>query len=92
MYLRDRELKTISGCVDCSERDPDVLEWDHVRGDKKATVSSMIQRGYGPKAIDEERAKCEVRCANCHKRKSRKQLGHLEGFDILPKAKWLPDA
>jgi hypothetical protein len=53
-------------CVDCGESDPLVLEFDHVRG-KTHNVSSM--KGYTKKRVLEEIRKCEVRCANCHKRR-----------------------
>ena len=32
-------------CVDCGETDPIVLEFDHVRGRKKGTISNMVQEG-----------------------------------------------
>lgn len=60
-------------CVDCGEADPVVLEFDHVRGTKKQAVSSMINRGFSIDVIFEEIAKCDVRCSNCHKRKTAKQ-------------------
>ena len=55
-------------CVDCPESDPIVLEFDHVRGKKHKEVSDMAQKAYSIKTIEEEIAKCEVRCANCHRR------------------------
>lgn len=60
-------------CVDCGETDPIVLEFDHVRGEKKDGVVNLAC--YGWKTVEIEIAKCDVRCANCHKRKTRKQLG-----------------
>lgn len=60
-------------CVDCEERDILVLEFDHLR-DKEHNVSEMVNGGYGWKRILEEIAKCEVRCSNCHKRKTAKQF------------------
>lgn len=55
-------------CVDCSESDPIVLEFDHVRGDKSKDISALLLQGYSWKTIEKEIAKCDVRCANCHRR------------------------
>lgn len=57
-------------CVDCSESNPIVLEFDHVRGQKRMAVSEMATRGYKIEAIMAEIEKCEVRCGNCHRRKT----------------------
>lgn len=62
-------------CVDCGERDFRVLEFDHVRGDKAANISDMMSRYIAWKRIENELAKCEVRCANCHRRKTALQFG-----------------
>lgn len=58
-------------CVDCGETDLLVLEFDHVRGKKIATISRMIELTSLAK-IKEEIKKCQVRCANCHRRKTAK--------------------
>jgi hypothetical protein len=60
-------------CVDCGEDDPVVLEFDHVRGNKRASVSKL--KTCSKKAVVQEIKKCVVRCANCHRRKTSKQLG-----------------
>ena len=57
-------------CVDCGESDVVVLEFDHVRGKKEANVSELIQSKVGLDRIKEEIAKCDVRCCNCHRRKT----------------------
>ncbi len=62
-----------SACVDCGQLDPVVLEFDHVRGQKRASVARLLSAGYGWEAITEEIAKCEIRCANCHRRKTAKE-------------------
>jgi 5-methylcytosine-specific restriction endonuclease McrA len=65
-------------CVDCGESDYIVLEFDHVRGVKRKAISAMIQNSYSLDSLKEEIEKCDVRCANCHKRKSAKQLGYYK--------------
>jgi len=54
------------GCVDCGSTDIRVLEFDHVRGTKVASVGSMVRRGRALAVIQAEIAKCDVRCRNCH--------------------------
>jgi 5-methylcytosine-specific restriction endonuclease McrA len=61
-------------CVDCGESDPRVLEFDHQR-DKQHNISSLLQDGYGKETIQKEIDKCEVRCANCHRRKTAIDFG-----------------
>lgn len=61
-------------CIDCGENDPVVLQFDHVRGKKKHDISHLIRGQYSIKSIIEEIKKCEVRCGNCHlKRTSQDQ-------------------
>ncbi len=62
-------------CVDCGERDPLVLDFDHVRGIKLSGISNMMWSGWSVKSLLEEIEKCDVRCANCHRRKTAKQFG-----------------
>jgi len=66
-------------CVDCGERDPVVLQFDHVRGRKRKEVANMAQEGYSIEAIQKEIGKCVVRCANCHIRKTQKERGWWRG-------------
>ena len=61
-------------CVDCGEDDFIVCQSDHVRGKKFETISRLIQRDASWERILEELKKCETRCANCHMRKTAKQL------------------
>lgn len=65
-------LKT--GCIDCGEKDIVVLEFDH-QGDKKYEIARMIHEAYSLDKLEEEINKCEIRCANCHRRKTAKDQG-----------------
>ena|SRR5579863_2121946 len=62
-------------CVDCGEQDKVVLEFDHVRGVKRGEISTMIRNGVTRSAMVDELNKCEIRCANCHRRRTAVQLG-----------------
>jgi hypothetical protein len=61
-------------CVDCAEADPIVLEFDH-RGDKSANVSDLVASAAPSAVLRAEMAKCDIRCANCHRRKTVKEVG-----------------
>lgn len=67
-------------CVDCGESDPLVLEFDHIR-DKYKEISRLISDCTSLNKISKEIEKCEVRCCNCHRRKTILQLGWYR--DIL---------
>lgn len=55
-------------CVDCGEDDVAVLEFDHVRGAKERNISAMME--LSPRRVRAEVDKCEVRCGNCHRRRT----------------------
>jgi hypothetical protein len=63
-------------CIDCSEDDPVVLEFDHVRGKKVSGISEMVIQYCSLAKLEEEVKKCDVRCANCHRRKTAKEKGY----------------
>ena len=65
-------------CVDCGESDVIVLEFDHIRGEKRKEISVLKRSSL--KAVIKEIEKCEVRCANCHRRKTAKQFGWTNKF------------
>jgi hypothetical protein len=55
-------------CVDCGEPDPVVLEFDHVRGVKLFNIGMSM--GIARHRIEEEITKCDIRCTNCHLRRT----------------------
>lgn len=56
-----------SQCIDCGNNDIRVLEFDHVKGIKIKDISTLVRDSNSLKRIKEEIAKCEIRCANCHR-------------------------
>jgi hypothetical protein len=62
-------------CVDCGETDPVVLEFDHLR-DKEFNVSQRLEYRNWQKVL-EEIEKCDVVCANCHRRRTLTRRGAL---------------
>jgi hypothetical protein len=63
-------VKSKLACTDCGEGDPVVLDFDHVHGDKEHNISDMVNGSYSIAAIKKEMRKCEVRCSNCHRKKT----------------------
>ena len=62
-------------CVDCGEADPIVLEFDHIEQDNKlSTVCDLTRNGCSIEKIQTEISKCDVRCANCHRRRTAVQM------------------
>ncbi len=62
-------------CVDCGEKEVLVLEFDHI-GPKEADVGYLVQ-AHSWERILQEIAKCEARCANCHRRITAQRGGWL---------------
>ena len=74
-------------CVVCGEADPIVLELNHTdRINKIDTISNLLFRRLylweTEEVQGELKKKCEVLCANCHKRHTAEQLGWTK-FTIL---------
>jgi L-lysine 2,3-aminomutase len=62
-------------CVECAESRLELLEFDHVRGEKKYNVASMMSGKYSAERVLLEIEKCDVRCIVCHRRKTAATLG-----------------
>jgi hypothetical protein len=65
----------LNPCVDCGEFDPVVLEFDHPRQVVRCQLGDpQYALGIRPR---EEMQKCEVVCANCHRRRTAKRRGSM---------------
>ena len=62
-------------CVSCGEDDIVVLEFDHLHS-KSSNISKMMSDICKWDVILIEIEKCQVLCANCHRRKTSKQLNY----------------
>ena len=63
-------------CADCGgEGDPVVLEFDHLR-DKEDILARLVARGARAARLDDEMAKCDVVCVNCHRHRTAVRAGH----------------
>lgn len=82
--VRNREhvLAHLRGhpCVDCGEGDVLVLEFDHLR-DKDARINDCIRRAFSINRLQNEMDKCEVVCANCHRRRTYGRLENCYRFE-----------
>jgi hypothetical protein len=79
--IRILTLMKRSGCVDCGEKDPIVLDFDHMY-DKTEGISRMIRDHRSWEAIEIEIAKCVVRCSNCHRKKTAKERNWYAEIDL----------
>lgn len=70
------------GCADCPEKDPVVLDFDHIDDNKVMGVSQMVHRGKSLENIKKEIDKCEIRCSNCHRKKTAKDFEWYKYLDI----------
>jgi hypothetical protein len=60
-------------CSDCGESDPLVLEFDHLADKSFGIAQGLRDRSW--QAILDEIAKCDVVCANCHRRRTARRGG-----------------
>ena len=83
---RLREFLLNHPCVDCGETEVATLEFDHVDPSTKLMEVGRIIRHRNWSAVQDEIAKCVVRCANCHRRRTiaqqvaSREAGHLVEF------------
>lgn len=71
MYLLEHS------CVDCPETDPVVMHFDHM-GNKEFNIGNAVNRGVSLETLKKEIAKCVIRCANCHAKKTAKDRSYYK--------------
>lgn len=71
------------GCIECDEKDPCCLDFDHVTDNKTKEISRMVMNGNSLSSIQEEIKKCEIRCSNCHRKKTAKQFDWYKNLGLL---------
>jgi hypothetical protein len=68
------DYKTKTPCFDCKAFYPSyVMDFDHVYGKKYLDVSKLI--AYKHERMLEEIAKCQLVCANCHRKRTFERSG-----------------
>lgn len=77
-----KEYLSVHPCIDCGESDIVVLEFDH-RQHKFSEIASLIAGRYPLRKVQEEIEKCDVRCANCHRRKTARERDWFKGSDKM---------
>jgi hypothetical protein len=75
-------------CSDCGEADLAVLEFDHRPGEdrKRANIAVLIAEALSWPVIALEISKCDVRCANCHRRRTSERAGFWREAYFRPPA------
>lgn len=69
------------GCVECGTQEPACLEFHHVDDEKHSTVARLLADGRPLERVREEIARCELLCANCHRREHCERVPASVGYD-----------
>jgi hypothetical protein len=71
------EYLRLHPCINCGESDPIVLEFDHRdRNEKTGSISNLIRNASWSR-VQSEIQKCDVLCANCHRRKTAVEFEYM---------------
>ena len=63
-------------CQHCGESDPRVLEFHHRHpNEKDMDITQIMSGGYSLERLMNELAKCDVLCANCHRKVTGEERG-----------------
>jgi hypothetical protein len=68
-----KEYKKTLNCDRCPETDPVCLDFHHIDPSKKEiAISNAANSGWSIKRILKEISKCDILCANCHRKEHAK--------------------
>ncbi len=71
-------------CIDCPEKDIRCLHFDHRdRESKKFNIGKASSDGFSLKSLKEEISKCDVRCANCHFKRTSVQFNWYKNGSLV---------
>ena len=73
------------GCQKCGERDPRLLEFDHLDPSTKSfTIAQILSKGYAwsSEALRQEVRKCRILCSNCHRLHTIEQQGYYSHPEV----------
>ena len=62
------DYKASKGCNRCPENDARCLDFHHIGDDKEFTIGNILRNKLCWESILKEIEKCEVICANCHRK------------------------
>ena len=79
--------KAERGCSKCGESDPAGLDFHHPNDDKEMAITEMVTHGYSTDQLEGEIARCEVLCANCHKKRHDRRPAVVREGTTLPRTK-----
>lgn len=72
------EFKRTLACIKCGESHPGCLDFHHKDPSQKDGLLSVVVNANWPMhKIKAEIAKCEVLCANCHRKEHFDELGNI---------------
>ena len=78
IYIRNRNyvknIKENGACADCGNKFHfAAMDFDHLK-DKTFNVSHLVKNDYSIKKIEEEIAKCDLVCSNCHRIRTHERM------------------
>jgi len=83
-------LKEGIPCMDCTNQYPPyVMEYDHVRGEKRFGIGKMAN--HKRERVLEEIAKCELVCCSCHRIRSHRRRPETQTAKLIAFRDWLKE-
>lgn len=79
--VRMAEYLRSNPCVDCGETDLRCLDFDH-RDNKLKSRDVTRMLAWSWDTIMNEIEKCDIRCANCHRKRTAEQFGYWSALGV----------